>query len=305
VESIEILTRVYIDNYYVPQRSGEVVFSRRDRVCPEVCHNGNYGRCWQDQRHQTCELSAELFDGRHGYKLILEPDPISDSALPVVKQERLQFNGLPIFEFENGLKPPGEYPLDPHRSALFTMPLRFRVWLNGLVCFRLDPFSMGLLSSAGDVQPDTFSRIQRLRNFAIWYPHVRPDTYADAAFRRSLQDSIEGFDRLVFEKGGEKSLLLYAVFEAEGSPEVRVEFHELSDGQRCLICLYAILHFKIARGGTVILDEPENFISVAGDPALVDRRRGHIGNQWSSSSDLASPRVHQPVGSIQWPSLLP
>jgi ATPase subunit of ABC transporter with duplicated ATPase domains len=37
----------------------------------------------------------------------------------------------------------------------------------------------------------------------------------------------------------------------------------LSDGQRCLIFLYAILHFVLARGNTVVIDEPENFISLA------------------------------------------
>lgn len=40
-------------------------------------------------------------------------------------------------------------------------------------------------------------------------------------------------------------------------------FDELSDGQRCLICLYTILHFVLAQGGaTVVIDEPENFISL-------------------------------------------
>ena len=39
-------------------------------------------------------------------------------------------------------------------------------------------------------------------------------------------------------------------------------FTEPSEGQRCLICLYAILHFVIAKGNTVIIDEPENFVSL-------------------------------------------
>jgi ATPase subunit of ABC transporter with duplicated ATPase domains len=36
----------------------------------------------------------------------------------------------------------------------------------------------------------------------------------------------------------------------------------LSEGQRCLICLYAILHFLLAKGSVVILDKPENFVSL-------------------------------------------
>ena len=37
---------------------------------------------------------------------------------------------------------------------------------------------------------------------------------------------------------------------------------ELSDGQRYLIALYMVLHFLIARGSTVIIDEPDNFIAL-------------------------------------------
>ncbi len=35
-------------------------------------------------------------------------------------------------------------------------------------------------------------------------------------------------------------------------------FEELSDSQRCLICLYAILHFVLAQDFTIFLDEPDN-----------------------------------------------
>lgn len=37
---------------------------------------------------------------------------------------------------------------------------------------------------------------------------------------------------------------------------------ELSEGQRCLICLYTILHFVLSKGATVLIDEPDNFISL-------------------------------------------
>jgi len=37
---------------------------------------------------------------------------------------------------------------------------------------------------------------------------------------------------------------------------------ELSEGQRCLLVLYMILSFVIARGDTVFIDEPDNFIAL-------------------------------------------
>ena len=40
------------------------------------------------------------------------------------------------------------------------------------------------------------------------------------------------------------------------------QFRELSEGQRCLIALYTILHFLLAKGSTIVIDEPDNFISL-------------------------------------------
>src|SRR5207237_427467 len=39
-------------------------------------------------------------------------------------------------------------------------------------------------------------------------------------------------------------------------------FSELSEGQRVLIGLYALLHFALKPGATVCFDEPDNFIAL-------------------------------------------
>jgi predicted ATPase len=70
---------------------------------------------------------------------------------------------------------------------------------------------------------------------------------------------------------------------SQNQQELEYGFHEVSEGQRCLIALYTVLHFVLARGGTVFLDEPENFIGLgelqpwlmaAGD--AVDEHDGQI-----------------------------
>jgi ATPase subunit of ABC transporter with duplicated ATPase domains len=78
------------------------------------------------------------------------------------------------------------------------------------------------------------------------------------AFLDSLSAAIDGFSHLRFESVGERVSLLQAEFRGGA----RFSFKELSDGQRCLIALYMILHFVVAKGGTVVIDEPENFISL-------------------------------------------
>jgi len=80
----------------------------------------------------------------------------------------------------------------------------------------------------------------------------------------------------------------------------------------CLICLYIILHFVIAKGGTVIIDEPEDFISLSEiQPWLmkvadvVDEKRGQVLlishhpeliNQWAPSHGVQF--VRDGIGSV-------
>jgi AAA15 family ATPase/GTPase len=56
--------------------------------------------------------------------------------------------------------------------------------------------------------------------------------------------------------------LLNVLFQRKGDNTLSFRFNELSEGQRCLICLYTILHFVVVDGRTVIIDEPENFVSL-------------------------------------------
>ena len=93
-----------------------------------------------------------------------------------------------------------------------------------------------------------------------------------------MRTCLDGFDSLKLEQ------------DEEG-----IRFNELSDGQRSLIFLYAILHFLLARGNTVILDEPDNFISLreiqpwlmAVDNAL-EHSAGQILNGRSNRVELRS-----------------
>ena len=79
---------------------------------------------------------------------------------------------------------------------------------------------------------------------------------------------------------------------------------ELSDGQRALILLYAVLHFLLQQGRTVFLDEPDNFVSLdeiqpwllsaadvvdggSGQLVLVSHHP-EIFNQWAVSHGLVT-----------------
>ena len=64
-----------------------------------------------------------------------------------------------------------------------------------------------------------------------------------------------GYGRVVRNEAGNFVKIVEQKDGTEDERQIRLLFNELSDGQRCLICLYAILHFTVIRGGTVILEQ--------------------------------------------------
>ncbi len=224
---------------------------------------------WLDQREQIFEIEAQLDRGKYSYRLVIEP--WGEPARPRVQSEKVRLNDKPIFEFENGevvIYPVGEglgssmYQLDQSRSALSTISpdsrmreiLDLRQWLETVSCWQINPLRMGSHAESEDVKPKL-----NLTNFAAWYRHlVQAHPRENMTFLKDLRESLDGFDQLRLASAGENVRILYADFLRD----VRIAFHELSDGQRYLVCLYAIMHFVVAKGGTVIIDEPDNFISL-------------------------------------------
>jgi predicted ATPase len=287
-----MLTRVYIDNFrcfvnfeYRPARK-QLIFGRNGAgksslldvllfvrqfamtgAKPEEFNILGQRTRWMNQTQQTCELEAVLDEGTYIYRLILEP--VGDPPRPRVAQETVHLNGKPIFEFQKGevhlfndrFEHKVTYPFDWHRSALATITprpenqklTRFREWFGKLLCFRLNPFAMGPRTEKEDIYPNV-----DLSNIASWYRHLVQDSPKEsAALHESLRAALDDFRFLHLSNYGENVRILLCEFG-----EIKFGLGELSDGQRCLICLYTILHFVLAKGGTVILDEPDNFLSL-------------------------------------------
>ncbi len=226
---------------------------------------------WASPRRQTFEIEAAFGDDAFVYRLVLEP--LDEAGKPGVALEEATLGGKPIFRFsENTVKlfdsqfnEFAEYPFSSDRSAFASAyPAGknpklefFREWMGRLLCFRLNPYAMGLETEREETAPN-----HHMTNFPAWYRHLVQSLPVEAnSYRESLAQAIEGFRALCLEAFGEKRLLL-AEFEREGGDPVRFGFGQLSDGQRCLMCLYAILPFLVARGATVFIDEPDNFISL-------------------------------------------
>lgn len=293
-----MLTRIYIDNFrcfsnfeFKPRRK-ELIFggngSGKSTLClaafklRQFLTTGSPAREWffaldlsrlegipGSASTQRFEMDVRLDDQDYRYALTLRHFE-QDSKVEVITETLtvngsilLQFSDREVLLLSDEATAPVKYPFNPLRSALAAIPGgrgysrigRFITWVSQLFCFKLNPFGMVPIAGTEEAPaPD-------LINFASWYQAASLSLARENQnLLADLTQVIEGFSIMALDRLEPGRRLLGVEFQGTGSP--RYLFSELSDGQRCLICLYSILHFLVARGATIILDEPDNFISL-------------------------------------------
>jgi predicted ATPase len=226
---------------------------------------------WQDQPLQIIEIEATL-DGK-SFEYRVEIGFAGAARDHSVNLERLKVSGTTVFELAEGQirffpNDSGSLavPLQTNRSALHLSQLsnsdvrRFVEWLNHVHCFDIDayPGTMDEAADSEDRHPDF-----ELDNLAGWYRYL-VQTYPDenVKFLASLKESLDGFFALKFSSTEDGVRKLRAEFLSPTKKRASYSIAELSEGQRCLIALYMILHFLITQGDTVFVDEPDNFIAL-------------------------------------------
>jgi predicted ATPase len=227
---------------------------------------------WQDRPQQVFEIEALLDEKTFEYRLEIQYAP--ESKLPSISVERLKVSGLPVFELVNGEIHffPNEgtqataLRWETNESALHLAQFsnsyvsRFVAWVKSLNCFQIDPYpgEMDEMADGQDEMPE-----YDLSNLAPWYRHlVQEEPENNARFLSALKETLTGFQSLRFSSVDDGVRKLRAHFASQQKEGTTYSISELSEGQRMLIGLYMVLHFVIAKGQTVILDEPDNFISL-------------------------------------------
>jgi predicted ATPase len=329
-----MLTRIYIDNFrsfvnfeYRPEKkqlllgangSGKsslldaILFIKEFVKGVENPFTQSTRTRWQDRPLQVVEMEALLDGKKYEYRVEILFAP--ETRRVAVNLERLRVSGEPVFELANGKihffpsnsNQATAVPLETTTSALHLSQLsnsyvrRFVEWLEAVHCFRIDayPGVMDEVADSEERQPD-----YELENLAGWYRHlVQAYPEENLEFLGSLKETLEGFQALRFsaDEGGVRKLR--ADFSVSTKTRVTYSVSELSEGQRYLIALYMILHFAIAKGHTVFLDEPDNFISLreiqpwllSAEEAVEDHNaqliiishHPEILNQWASKHGL-------------------
>jgi predicted ATPase len=329
-----MLTRIYIDNYrcfvnfeYRPEQkhlllgangSGKssllnAIRDLKKFVKGDVNPFTQLTRTrWQDRPLQVFEIEAFLESQKYAYRV--EIRFAAETREMSVGLERLKVSGAPVFELANGEirffpnnnNQATAVPLETTKSALYLSQLsnshvrRFVEWMQSVHCFRIDEYPSAMDESADkeDREPD-----DELENLAGWYRYlVQACPDENVKFLASVKDALSGFQALRFSPDENGTRRLKADFAGPMKGKVNYSVFELSEGQRCLLALYMILHFLIAKGHTVFIDEPDNFIALreiqpwllAAEEAVEDHdgqiilisHHPEILNQWASTHGL-------------------
>jgi predicted ATPase len=329
-----MLTRVYIDNFrcfvgfeYTPERkqlllgangSGKSSLFTAIRFLKRFI-KGDENPFTQITRTRGLDRPLQVFEidallDKEKYEYRVEIRFARETKQLSVSQERLRVSGATVFELakgqiyhsRNSSNEATIVPVETTQSALHLSQLsnsrvrRFVEWMESVHCFRIDEYPSAMDESADreEREPD-----DELENLAGWYRYL-VQAYPDENVRyiSSLKEALTGFQGLRLSSDEDGTRRLRADFTGPRKGKVSYAISELSEGQRCLLVLYMILHFLIARGYTVLIDEPDNFIALreiqpwllAAEKALEDHNgqlilishHPEILDQWASKYGL-------------------
>lgn len=242
------------------------------RVLDTGIFTGTTRTRWQEVSVQVVEIDVVLGDDEIKYRIEIEHDQTSRKAR--VQRETLASRGKALFVFEMGevqlyrddhSKGP-QFPSDWAESALARVAPRsdnrrltaFLDFMQKIVVCGLYPRSF-----MTDSLVEEPLLLRDGANFSAWYRHItqeHQDLVPD--YTKVVQDVIERFRGIRLERVGTDARALIVVFgDLKAKYELRLE--ELSDGQRALLALYALVYLTAGQGYTLFLDEPDNYVALA------------------------------------------
>jgi ABC-type molybdenum transport system ATPase subunit/photorepair protein PhrA len=230
---------------------------------------------WQLNRHQRFEADF-LIDGKiYAYSLVIEHE--WQRGLRRVQQEHLHLDGQPLYAFQEGVAQlyREDHSLGPSvsfdwsRSGIGFLQAgpanlhlnQFREYVARIIVCSLDPGSM---ESESDQEIGILDR--RGRQFVSWYRAMALESpAATMKMAAAIREVMAGFSALPFRESGSKRLLKaqFDGFETgRQSRYIEYSFDELSDGQRALLVLYALIYAHEDHPFVICLDEPDNYVAL-------------------------------------------
>ena len=230
---------------------------------------------WQKRDTQTVSITAIIAEDQYEYELVIEHDRMQRRCR--IQKEQLRWNGKRFFLFDGqeahlfrinrysrDVEEGAQVGVDWSRSMIPSVAERDDN--KPLVQFRQSVSKWLLVHPIPAlVEHLATGETRRLRsyaeNFAQWYRHAsqeNPEIGYEAW--ASLKHVLPGFKSLSLRESGD-SRRLTATFRYEAG-ECDISFGDLSDGQRQLVMLYVILYSLKHSHRVLLIDEPDNFISL-------------------------------------------
>jgi len=235
---------------------------------------------WQSDRKQLFEIDLIANGESYRYRLRVEHD--RNERQSRVIEESLVSNGDTLFSCDLGevklYRDDGSegptYGADWSESALArvaaqpfnTRLTNFMEIMKSTVVCSIRP---ALLGTESQRESEYLGR--HAENFVDWYRHAVQENPASVRNHvEALRPVVEGFHDVHLQQAGLDQRALMLDFHADGAAldvdlkRFKLRFGELSDGQRALVVLYAMLHLRDpVVEGVMFLDEPYNFVALA------------------------------------------
>ncbi|MBM4060661.1 MAG: hypothetical protein FJ265_06145 [Planctomycetes bacterium] len=227
---------------------------------------------WQQRTVQVVELVAQIGGEPLTYRIEIEHEKPTRRAR--LRHESLHAGDRPLFTFLMGEvqlykddhKVGPTFHADPAESGLARVApvpdnrrlTAFLDWARKILVCGLYPRSFLAEASSEDPLLGGDGR-----NFTAWYRHIfqeRQDLVP--RYVEAMKKVLRGFEGIRLERVGQETRAFTAMFREAGAA-FSLGLDELSDGQRALVAIYALVHVTAGQGYTLFLDEPENYVTLA------------------------------------------
>lgn len=213
------------------------------------------------------ELDIEIGGSVYRYLLVLEVD-LSDFDSFDIKEEYLYIDNKTLVESKDYKtsvlsfdKKNEQLPFDLNRSSVnryvSSFAKDFLQYLRNLLIARINPYE--ILST---INKTNTSIKTDFSNFSEWFAHLNEKNRRGVSiFEKALCDILPGFDYFRIEQAGQAKVL-QVDFENTANKKITSYYlNELSEGQKVLIALYALVYCA-PENSLICIDEPENFLAL-------------------------------------------
>ena len=236
--------------------------------------------------NQVQQFELEMIVDQDSYEYMLKMVHDLDRNRMWIDQEMLRHNKNPLFVFEKGIarlyrddySRESSYQFDLTRSGIGFLHAhpdnkkltRFKTELtNTAIVSPCPPLFKSETRTVTGTDGAFFDPL--MQNFVEWYWSVAQKNIGSVVrLFEELKEVLPGFESLGMVESGENARVLKAAFHSRAGDQRlnRYSFGQLSDGQRFLVALYALLHLveddHLAAGHrrSLFIDEPDNYLSL-------------------------------------------